>query len=341
MRFCFSILLLLGSFFSLPSLRAQDDEVIRVDTNLTNVLFTASDKRNKFVTTLQEQDVRISEDGVPQTVVAFQRETDRPLSLAFLIDVSASEEKTLPQEKAAARSFIEQVLQSSKDQAAVIAFTGTSFLEQKLTRDVFRLYRALERVEIAMPSYLGDGQPITGIPTGPGMPAPPPDGTTAIYEAVVLTSNEVLAKDEPNAPANRRRRAIILLTDGWDTSSRIRREEAVNSALSAEAVIYAIGIGGSREGIDRNGLYSLAASTGGRAFFPKKEKDLINAFAEIEQELRSQYLIAYSSTNKRRDGGYRKMQIEVVNPELLKEKLQLRYRPGYFAKPLGTQNGGR
>ncbi len=319
----------------------QDDDVIRVDSDLTNLLFTANDKRNRFITTLKEDDVRLTEDGVPQTIVSFQRETDRPLSLAFLIDVSASEERTLPQEKAAARSFIETVLKSSKDQAAIIAFTGSAFLEQPLTRDVFSLYRALERVEVAMPTYLGAGQPLTGILSGPGMKAPPTEGTTAIWEAVTLTSSRVLADQAASTPSQRRR-AIILLTDGWDTSSRLSRMDAVSSALSAETVIYAIGIGDSkREGIDRNGLYSLAVSTGGRAFFPKKEIDLKNAFAEIEQELRSQYLIAYSSTNKRRDGGYRQMQIQIVNPELQKEKLQLRYRPGYFAKPLNTQSSIR
>lgn len=89
-----------------------------------------------------------------QKILTFQRETDRPLSIAFLIDVSASEERTLPQEKAAARAFIESIIQSKKDQAAIIPFTGSAFLEQGLTRDVFSIYRALERVEVAMPAYL-------------------------------------------------------------------------------------------------------------------------------------------------------------------------------------------
>jgi Ca-activated chloride channel family protein len=317
---------------------AQDDDVVRIDTDLTNLLFTASGKRNRFITTLIEEDVRLTEDGVPQKIVTFQRETDRPLSIAFLIDVSASEERTLPQEKAAARSFIETVIQSSKDQAAIVAFTGSAFLEQNLTRDVFSLYRALERVEVAMPTYLGAGRPISGIVSGPGMPAPPSPGTTAIWEAITLTASEVLTARPHQRDQNKRRRAIILLTDGWDTSSRLARRDAINSALAAETIIYAIGIGDSkRDGIDKNGLYVVAASTGGRAFFPKNELDLRNAFAEIEQELRSQYLIAYSSTNKIRDGGYRQMQIEIANPELKKEKLQLRYRPGYFAKPLPVQ----
>ena len=287
----------------------QDDEVIRVDTDLTNLLFTASDKRNRFITTLKEEDLRLIEDGVPQKLLMFQRETDRPLALAFLIDVSASEERTLPQEKAAARSFIEAVIQSSKDQAAIVAFTGSAFLEQGLTRDIFSLYRALERVEVALPNYLGSGRPISGIATGPGMAAPPREGTTAIWDAIYVTAGELLSSNpsQKDPPAIvQRRRAIILLTDGWDTSSRVARSDAINRVLEAETVIYAIGIGDNKhEGVDKGALNALAASTGGRAFFPKKEVDLKTAFAEIEQELRSQYLIAYSSTNKKRDGAYR------------------------------------
>src|SRR6267142_5473586 len=87
----------------------QDDDVIRVESDVTNLFFTATDKQKAFVTTLRDEDVRLSEDGVPQKILTFQRETDRPLSIAFLIDVSASEERTLPQEKAAARAFIERV----------------------------------------------------------------------------------------------------------------------------------------------------------------------------------------------------------------------------------------
>jgi VWFA-related protein len=130
-----------------------------------------------------------------------------------------------------------------------------------------------------------------------------------------------------------RRRAIILLTDGQDTSSRITRAAAIEEAIQAETVVFAIGIGDKRyDGIDRNALTSLAEKTGGRAFFPKKDTDLAAAFQDIEEELRSQYLLAYSSTNKTRDGKFRSMTIEIANPAWAKEKLKLRYRPGYFAK---------
>jgi VWFA-related protein len=305
----------------------DQDDVIRVDTDVTNLPFTATDKDRRFITTLRAEDVRVLEDGIPQTLFTFQRETDRPLAIAFLIDVSRSQESTLPDEKAAARSFIEKVVQSNKDQVAIVPFTGLAYLEQPLTRDMLNVYRVLQRVDVAVPAYLGAGRPLGGIPTGPGLAAPPDEGTTAIWDAVAVTSMNVLA----NAPGLRRR-AIILLTDGLNTTGRLSQKEAVNKVLEAEAVVYAIGIGSARDGLDRGALRDIAQRTGGRAFFPDKKFDLNAAFAEIEQELRTQYLLAYSSTNKKRDGAYRKITIEITNPELKKEKLEIRHRPGYYAK---------
>lgn len=323
------LLVLLCASVPFSQTATQDDDVVRVDTDVTNLPFTAIDKQRRFITTLRAEDVRVLEDGVPQQLFTFQRETDRPLALAFLIDVSRSQEFSLPDEKAAARSFIENVFQSSRDLVAIIPFTGLAYLEQELTRDVVSVYKVLQRVEVALPAYLGSGRPLSGIATGPGLLAPPEEGTTAIWDAVALTSSNVLAK----APGIRRR-AIILLTDGQDTTSRLAKLDAINGTLAAEAVVYVIGIGSDKHGgVERGELRDLAQKTGGRAFFPDKKLDLMAAFAEIEKELRTQYLIAYSSTNKRRDGAYRKVTIEIANPELRKEKLELRHRPGYFAKP--------
>ena len=311
----------------LRSQTADQDDVIRVDTDVTNLPFTAMDKHRRFITTLTAEDVRVLEDGVPQQLFTFQRETDRQLAIAFLVDVSRSQEDTLPEEKAAARLFIEKVIQSNKDQVAIIPFTGLAYLEQGMTRDLLGVYRVLQRVEVAVPAYLGAGRPLTGIPSGPGLLAPPDEGTTAIWDAIALTSDNVLA----NAPGLRRR-AIILLTDGWDTASRWMQKEAISRTLAAEAVIYTIGIGNKREGVNKGVLKELSQRTGGRAFFPDKKLDLNAAFAEIERELRTQYLIAYSSTNKKRDGAYRKIEIEITNPQLKKEKIEIRHRPGYYAK---------
>jgi VWFA-related protein len=309
----------------------QDVEVVRTQTDLTNLLFSVTDKNNRYITTLKQNDIRVLEDGVVQTLFTFQQETDQPLAIAFLIDVSGSEERTLPQEKAAARTFIESVIKSGKDQAAIIPFEGYAHLEQPLTRDVIGIYRALERVEVAYSSYLGSAPAIGGITSGPGTIAPPQEGSTAIWDSIGVTCKEVLARsDRP------RRRAIILLTDGRDTSSRLARSTAITQAIESETIIYAIGIGDNRkDGVNRDALKDVADDTGGRAFFPKKDDDLKAAFTEIERELRSQYLVAYSSTNKKHDGSFRRMTIEVTNPDLHKEALRLRYRPGYFARKSG------
>jgi Ca-activated chloride channel homolog len=325
------VLCLIGGFL-LPTPAqtpaSQDVEVVRTQTDLTNLPFSVSDKNNRYLTTLKESDIRVLEDGVVQKLFTFQQETDQPLAIAFLIDVSGSEERTLPQEKAAARAFIESVIKSSKDQAAIIPFEGYAHLEQPLTRDVIGIYRALELVDVAVPSYMGGAPALTGIASKPGTVGPPMEGTTAIWDAIAVTSRQVMARS-----ARPRRRAIILLTDGWDTSSRLSRNIAVEQAIQAETIIYAIGIGDSRQdGVNKKVLNDVAEGTGGRAFFPKKEDDLKAAFAEIELELRSQYLVAYSSTNKKHDGLFRRITIEITDPDLRKEQLRLRYRPGYFAK---------
>jgi VWFA-related protein len=321
--------ILLGFTLQLEAQTPNDDvDVVRVNTDVTNLPFTVVDKQHRFITTLNVDDIRVLEDGVQQQLFTFQRETDRPLAIAFLIDVSGSQQRTLSDEKAAARGFIESAIHSNKDQVAVVPFTGQAYLEQGLTRDVLSVYRVLQQIDVAIPAYEGTGRPLSGIPTGPGLPAMPDQGMTSIWDAVALTSSQVLSKIQ-----DQRRRAIILLTDGLDTSSRLTRNNAINEALAAETVVYAIGIGDSKgEGVNKGAVREIAERTGGRAFFPKKTDDLQSAFAEIEKELRTQYLIAYSSSNKKRDGAYRKITVEIANPALKNEKLEVRHRPGYFAK---------
>ncbi len=311
---------------------AQDEEVERVNTDLTTVLFTAVDRNKRFITSLRQEDVRVLEDGVPQPVFSFQRETDRPLSLAILIDTSASQERTLPDEKNAAREFVDSVIRPSKDEVAVVSFTGESTLEQGMTGSIQRIRRAIDRVEFVPPSgYVGNGQVITG-----GGGTPPISGTnqslagsTAIWDALVATSDEIFQET-----SDKTRRAVILITDGVDTSSRMKRDEAIESALKADAVVYSVGIGDSYayKGVEEATLRKISERTGGRAFFPKNETDLHAAFALIQEELRSQYLVAYSPTNKTRDGQFRQVKIEVTNPEFGKDALRLTYRQGYYAK---------
>jgi VWFA-related protein len=310
----------------------ESDEVVRVETNLTNIFFSAADKHKRFVNTVRREDIRVLEDGQPQEVFTFQQNTDLPLSLAILIDTSGSEERTLPDEKAAARAFIESVVRPDKDEAAIVSFTGEVTLEQGFTGNIDRIRRAIERVEFVPPSgYIGGGVVVGSTP-------PISDtnqilaGSTAIWDAVWATSNELLAESAENT-----RRAIILLTDGEDTISQVKMHEAITRAQKADAFIYAIGIGDMyRGGVDEGALRKITEQTGGRAYFPRSERELREAFTQIQRDLREQYLVAYSPSNKARDGSYRRVEIEIINPELRKQNLKLNYRPGYFAKTPGS-----
>ena len=178
------------------------------------------------------------EDGQPQEIFTFQQNIDLPLSLAILIDTSASEERTLPDEKVAARAFLENHAAASKDEAAIVSFTGETTLEQGFTGNVERLRRAIDRVEFIPPSgYIGGGVVVNGTPPISGTNQSLA-GSTAIWDAVWATSEELIS-----ASAEHTRRAIILLTDGDDTSSRMKMHEAIERAQKADALIYAIGIG--------------------------------------------------------------------------------------------------
>jgi VWFA-related protein len=316
-----------------PAVGDDSDEVIRVETNLTNIFFTAAYSNKRFVSNLKKEDIRVLEDGQPQEIFTFQQSTDLPLSIAILIDTSQSEERTLPDEKAAARSFLETVMRPTKDEAAVVSFTGDVTLEQGFTGNLERLRRAIDRVEFVPPSgYIGGG---VVVPTTP----PISDqnqmmaGSTALWDAVWASSNELLSISAENT-----RRAIILLTDGVDTISQVKMHEAIERAQKADALIYAIGIGDSYQGgVDTGSLKKIAEKTGGRAFFPHNESELRTAFDQIQRDLREQYLVAYSPTNKTRDGSYRMIRIEVVDPELRKQSVKLNFRPGYFAKTVGQE----
>lgn len=305
----------------------EDDEVIKIDTEVVNVLFTAQDKNRRLLTNLKQTDVRLFEDGQPQEIVAFSRQIDLPLSLAILIDTSASQERTLPEEKSAAISFVESVIRPSKDEVSVVSFTGEATLEQGMTNNITRLRRAIDGVQFVGPSgYIGGGV-VVGTPPISGRNQAT-QGSTAIWDAIWVTAAEVLGP----AP-EKTRRAIILLSDGVNTYGQKKLEEAVQAAQKSEAVIYSIGIGDNfYDGVDKGALNKISERTGGRAFYPRDEAELREAFRLIQEEMRSQYLIAYEPVNQKRDGSYRKIAIQMVNPELQKQKVKVTHREGYFAK---------
>jgi Ca-activated chloride channel homolog len=306
---------------------ALEPEVVRVDTDLVNTLFTAVDKDHHFITTLRPEDIRIFENGAEQRISTFERETNRPVSLAILIDTSESQREVLGDEKRTAREFVDSVLRPGKDRAAVVSFTGVAKIEQVLTGDPVKLRKGIERVKFQV-------SPVSAMRAELNEPPLPPDqdptGYTGVWDSIWVTVEDVLSKTSEDG-----RRAIILLSDGDDTSSRISKNDAIDFAVKTDVVVYAIGIRDQNfpEGkLDSGALRKVSDRTGGRLFLPKDEADLRTAFSQIEQELRSQYVVAYSPINKARDGSYRQIKIEILNPELRKHKLRLSYRAGYYAK---------
>ncbi len=311
----------------------DEDEVVRIDTEAVNVLFTAQDRNRRLILTLEPSDIQVFENGQLQEITAFAKQIDLPLSLAILIDTSISQERTLPVEKAAAITFLDTVVRPDRDEVAVVSFTGVATLEQGMTSNLTRLRRAIDRVKFVPPAgYLGGGV----IAGGGGAPGTVPisrdqmmvAGSTAVWDAIWVTSEEILGPT-----AERTRRAIILLTDGDNTSGRKKLDDAVNAAQRADAVIYSIGIGDNFfSGVDRGALNRISERTGGKAYFPRDEGELRAAFNQIQEELRSQYLVAYEPTDQARDGSYRTIELKLVNPELQRQKIELTHRKGYFAK---------
>jgi Ca-activated chloride channel family protein len=323
---------------------ADDDEVLSVDTSLVNILFNAVDKDRRFVTTLTRDDVRVFEDDAPQEVSVFQRETNLPLSLAILVDVSGSQEVTLVDEKIAAREFIESVLRPGKDNAAVVSFTGTATVEQDLTQDRRLLNEAISRLQVVLPPDDEEGRIYQAGENAEVVPKEIDEygtpGTTALWDSVWATAGEIMSQTPRQT-----RRAIIILSDGDDSGrpwARLDRADAVAAAIKADTTIYAIGAEPDCPGhqsdcrLDKKALRRVAEETGGRAFFPKDDAELRAAFNEINQELRTQYLVSYTPTNKVRDGSWRRVRIEIVNKKLRDQKIKLSYRDGYFATPRTT-----
>jgi VWFA-related protein len=307
-----------------PTPTPDGEAVERIESDATNLLLTAKDAKGRFVTTLRAEDIRVLEDGVPQQVSLFERETDEPVSLALLVDTSASQEKVLKDEQDAASSFVRSVLRPGKDTASVVSFTGITRLDQPLTRDTDRLLSAISRLKV---EFTADN------PVCKDENASEQDVLrcrTGVWDSIVLSIQEVLSKTP-----ERTRRAIILLSDGDDTSSRLRIYQAVEYAVRNDTVVYSVGIRDKhfRDGeMRRDFLRDISEQTGGRAFFPKDPADLSAAFAQIQDELRSQYLISYTPTNRSKDDALRKVQVEITNPELRKQKLRLFYRQGYYIK---------
>jgi Ca-activated chloride channel homolog len=296
--------------------RADEAQTIRVGTQLVNVLFSVTDKRNQYVNDLTKGDVTVLENGKPQQIFTFKRELDLPLTIVVLVDISNSVLPILPRLTGASSRFLDSVMRPHKDMAAIIQFNIEATLIQDLTPEPSRLRDGLREIaRTAMPRDVDYRATIPPPNTGMSL------GGTSIYDSVVAVCEDLLAR-KPG------RKTIILFTDGYDTTSRLRRPEALDEALRAETVIYAIGIGNDGDdGVDKAGLNKLCEPTGGRAFVPRDGEGLDRAFKQLEQELRQQYLLAYEPANDTPDGSFRKIEVRVHS----RKELRVHHRQGYYA----------
>lgn len=277
----------------------EDIPTIRTRVEEVNVIFTVTDRRGRFIKDLKQSDFRVVDDKRPaEAIRAFNAETNLPLRVGLLIDASASIRSQFKFEQEAAVEFLNQIIRPKVDKAMVVGFDSVVEVQQDLTNDTEDLSKAIRGLR--------------------------PGGGTALYDAIYRVARERLMDtgDTENV-----RRAIILLSDGNDTQSRVTREEAIEMAQRAGVIVYTIGTSLSP---DKNAgdkmLERIAEATGGRAFFPFKIQDVANAFSDIQDELRSQYMLAYKPAEFLADGRYRS--IEISTPE---RKLKVRARRGYFA----------
>lgn len=295
----------------------QDDlPTIKVDVDLVNVMFSVRNKNGALVPTLTKDDFTIFEDGKPQTTKYFTRETNLPLTIGLLVDVSGSQETLIPQEKNAAGQFFDQVLKA-KDMAFLISFGADAELLQDATGSPKLLKRGLEGLRLSTS--------VGGLHPGPVPTAHKPKGTI-LYDAVYLAANEKL-KNEVG------RKAIVLITDGMDYGSSYKLKDAIEMAHKADAMIYSIyyvdqrgyynnGFGGASDG----DLKKMSEETGGHLFHVGRRNTLEEIFKQIQEEMRSQYALGFSPTNESRDGSFRKLEIRPND-----KTLKIQARKGYYA----------
>jgi Ca-activated chloride channel homolog len=278
-----------------------DDPILTIKKRVdeVNVLFIATDRHGKFVRNLNQNDFSILDDHKPvKSIVNFRRETDLPIEMGLLVDVSASVRSRFDFEKEAATGFLQHVLRRGYDRAFVVGFNKGSQITQDFTDNTQLLAAGVRQ--------LADG------------------GGTALYDAIYKACQEKLHDRHSDHPV---RKAIVILSDGEDNQSEVTRAQAIEMAQRAEVLIYAISTDDS--GLILRGdkvLEDLASATGGRAFFPFKMKDITHSFAAIEDELRSQYAVSYKPSDFDADGRYRSIEITA-----LKKDFQVRARRGYYA----------
>jgi VWFA-related protein len=309
-----------------PAASEPQDQIIKVDVDLVNILFSVKTKKGELIPNLEKNNFTLREDGKEQTISRFSRETDLPITLGLLIDISASQERLIEIEREAASQFFSSVIRP-KDQAFLISFGKDTELLVDFTNSPRQLVAGLRDLK-------GDGQsPRIGRSPVPVNTGPVPDyGTpkgTLLYDAIYLAATEKL-KNEVG------RKALILITDGGDQGSTYTIKNAIEQAQKSDAIVFSIyyvdhgfyggGMGLSFGGGDEGGLKKISDETGGHVFTVNNKHPLGEVFKEIQEELRNQYSIGYTPTNTTRDGSFRRIEIKTDNSEY-----KVQARAGYYA----------
>ncbi len=281
-----------------------DDERTRIvlDVTRVNILFTVTDRKGRFITNLTKDDFEVYEDKRPQKILEFTAETDLPLRIALLLDTSNSVRPRFRFIQEAAIEFLNSVMRPRYDKALVVSFDTNVELVADLSDDLEKLAAAIRELR--------------------------PGGGTSLYDAIYFACRDKLAQEQPR---HKFRRAVVVLSDGEDNQSRVTREQALEMAQKADAVIYTISTNITR--LDTDGdkvLRYLASETGGLALFPFKVEDLAQSFENIANELRHQYNIFYRPEPLRTDGRYQPVDVRVKG----RRDLVVRARKGYYAPRL-------
>ena len=323
-------------------LLSAQDATFSTGVKVVNVLATVRNKQGQIVQNLTKDDFTLSEDGRAQTIRYFSKETNLPLTLGLLVDISGSQRRVLGQESHASYQFLEQVLREDKDLAFIIHFDKEIELLQDLTSSRRKLENALNNVATPVQSQ----QSNVGYGRGGGMRG---GGGTSLYDSVLLASDDVMKGQSG-------RKAVIILSDGVDTSSKVSVERAIESAQRADTMIYSIlfsddsaygsrspvqfggrGMGGGRRGggmppvmqqhpDGKKVLQRMARETGGGFFEVSGKLPIDQVFRRIEEELRTQYSLGYSSDKPEGTRGFRAIQVTVNQKNLV-----VQTRNGYYA----------
>jgi VWFA-related protein len=307
-----------GAVADQPPEPPPSDQVIRVDVNLVNLFFSVRDRKGAYVATLGKDDFTVFEDGKPQEIRFFSRETDQPLTLGLLVDVSRSQEALIEVERSASIRFFQRVLRQ-KDMAFLISFGVDAELLQDYTGSPAPLASGLEKLRL--------NAGVSGMsPTGSPLPLPGGGRGTVLYDAVWLASKEKLRGEVG-------RKALVVITDGVDVGSRVKLQEAIEEAQRADAIVYVILFEDPRYtswqygGVSGEGaMRRMAEETGGRVFRVSRRESLDDIYDTIQTELRSQYSIAFAPSNQARDGSFRRIEVKTKNRDY-----RVQVRRGYYA----------